>query len=89
MFPFLFVAGAGGPGSQPFQCPLDHVLDLESMMKNMSETEFGPYIDFREHSFLSKPQAQHLHRYSSPMTYSVSSLSAWVMSVVCKFLSSN
>ncbi|GMH36929.1 hypothetical protein BSKO_04802 [Bryopsis sp. KO-2023] len=52
------------PGSNfelPFPCPLDHLLDLESIVKGhfsreMPEDEFGPYIDIRESSFLRNPR---------------------------------
>jgi hypothetical protein len=60
----VVVAGAGGPGAAPFTCPLDHVLDLENMIKALPEEEFGPHIDFREHSFLAKPWARHLLGYA-------------------------
>ncbi|EIE21596.1 hypothetical protein COCSUDRAFT_17381, partial [Coccomyxa subellipsoidea C-169] len=47
------------PGSAlrlPFQCPLDHVLDLEQMSKEFPEAEFGPDIPYREYSFLDNPK---------------------------------
>ncbi|CAL8469429.1 g8970 [Coccomyxa elongata] len=47
-----------GSGLQlPFQCPLDHVLDLEQMTKEFPEAEFGPGISFREYSLLDNPKA--------------------------------
>jgi hypothetical protein len=52
------------PGSEftlPFPCPADHVLDLESMSnKDLSEEEFGPYIEWRESSFLDNERAKKL-----------------------------
>lgn len=57
------------PGSNfelPFPCPADHVLDLESMSnKDLSEEEFGPYIDWRESSFLANERAKKLVSQSS------------------------
>jgi hypothetical protein len=36
------------------RCPLDHVFDLEGgWAAKMPEEEFGPHIEFREHSFLA------------------------------------
>ena len=47
------------PGSKfeiPFQCPLDHVFDLEGgWHANMNEGESGPNIPYRESSFLNNP----------------------------------
>ncbi|XP_074264527.1 arabinosyltransferase XEG113-like isoform X2 [Silene latifolia] len=40
---------------QPFICPLDHVFEVNVMLKDMSEQEFGPNIDIREYSFLDNP----------------------------------
>ncbi|KAK9667670.1 hypothetical protein RND81_13G004000 [Saponaria officinalis] len=40
---------------QPFICPLDHVFEINVMLKDMSEQEFGPKIDIREYSFLDNP----------------------------------
>jgi len=46
------------PGSDmelPFECPMDHVFEVETWLKDRDELAFGPRIDFREHSFLSNP----------------------------------
>ncbi|XP_022941191.1 arabinosyltransferase XEG113-like [Cucurbita moschata] len=46
------------PGSvtrQPFICPLDHVFEVNVMLKDLPEEEFGPGINFREYSFLDNP----------------------------------
>eukprot|EP00268_Persea_americana_P045732 TRINITY_DN4680_c0_g1_i1.p1 TRINITY_DN4680_c0_g1~~TRINITY_DN4680_c0_g1_i1.p1 ORF type:complete len:642 (+),score=107.40 TRINITY_DN4680_c0_g1_i1:255-2180(+) len=40
---------------QPFLCPLDHVFEVNFMLKQLSEQDFGPGIDFREYSFLDNP----------------------------------
>ncbi|KAK9699102.1 hypothetical protein RND81_08G152700 [Saponaria officinalis] len=40
---------------QPFICPLDHVFEVNVMLKDLSEPEFGPRIDIREYSFLDNP----------------------------------
>ncbi|XP_074264596.1 arabinosyltransferase XEG113-like isoform X2 [Silene latifolia] len=40
---------------QPFICPLDHVFEVNVMLKDMSEQEFGPNIDIKEYSFLDNP----------------------------------
>ncbi|KAJ4950209.1 hypothetical protein NE237_027041 [Protea cynaroides] len=40
---------------QPFLCPLDHVFEVNAMLKDLPEEEFGPRIDFREYSFLNNP----------------------------------
>ncbi|XP_043717764.1 arabinosyltransferase XEG113-like [Telopea speciosissima] len=40
---------------QPFLCPLDHVFEVNVMLKDLPEEEFGPRIDFREYSFLDNP----------------------------------
>ncbi|XP_068634406.1 arabinosyltransferase XEG113-like [Aristolochia californica] len=39
---------------QPFLCPMDHVFEVNVMLRGqgMSEEEFGPNIGFREYSFL-------------------------------------
>ncbi|KAF3454207.1 hypothetical protein FNV43_RR04654 [Rhamnella rubrinervis] len=39
---------------QPFLCPLDHVFEVNVMLKEMSE-EYGPHINIREYSFLDNP----------------------------------
>lgn len=46
------------PGSltrQPFICPLDHVFEINVMLKELPEEEFGPGINIREYSFLDNP----------------------------------
>ncbi|XP_031502639.1 arabinosyltransferase XEG113 [Nymphaea colorata] len=40
---------------QPFLCPMDHIFEVNVMLKNLPEEEFGPRIDFREYSFLENP----------------------------------
>ncbi|XP_010907098.1 arabinosyltransferase XEG113 isoform X2 [Elaeis guineensis] len=40
---------------QPFICPMDHVFEVNMMLKELPEAEFGPRIDFREYSFLQNP----------------------------------
>lgn len=40
---------------QPFICPMDHVFEVNMMLKDLPEAEFGPRIDFREYSFLQNP----------------------------------
>ncbi|KAL5708922.1 hypothetical protein ACHQM5_019665 [Ranunculus cassubicifolius] len=40
---------------QPFLCPLDHVFEVNVMLKDLPEGEFGAKIDFREYSFLENP----------------------------------
>lgn len=40
---------------QPFICPLDHVFEVNVMLKDLSQQEFGPHIDIREYSFLTNP----------------------------------
>lgn len=40
---------------QPFICPLDHVFEVNVMLKDLPEEEFGPRIDIREYSFLDNP----------------------------------
>ncbi|XP_047338278.1 arabinosyltransferase XEG113 [Impatiens glandulifera] len=40
---------------QPFICPADHVLEVNVMLKELPEDEFGPGIKFREYSFLDNP----------------------------------
>jgi len=51
------------PGSKfklPFPCPLDHVLDLEQMIRPVPH--FGPTLEWREHSFLQNPRLpQHVN----------------------------
>ena len=51
------------PGSEvklPFVCPMDHVMDLEQMVKDMDVGTQGPRVDFKEYSFLEKPEAGYL-----------------------------
>ncbi|KAG5524514.1 hypothetical protein RHGRI_031245 [Rhododendron griersonianum] len=46
------------PGSmtrQPFLCPLDHVFEVNVMLKELPKGEFGPGINIREYSFLDNP----------------------------------
>ncbi|KAK4747966.1 hypothetical protein SAY87_014552 [Trapa incisa] len=45
---------------QPFICPLDHVFEINMMLKELSEDEFGPGIGFREYSFLDNPSVPKL-----------------------------
>lgn len=40
---------------QPFICPLDHVFEVNVILKDLPEEEFGPRIDIREYSFLDNP----------------------------------
>ncbi|XP_031391448.1 arabinosyltransferase XEG113 isoform X1 [Punica granatum] len=40
---------------QPFLCPLDHVFEINIMLKELPEDEFGPRIGIREYSFLDNP----------------------------------
>ncbi|XP_042405849.1 arabinosyltransferase XEG113-like isoform X1 [Zingiber officinale] len=40
---------------QPFLCPMDHLFEINVMLNDLSEAEFGPQIDFREYSFLQNP----------------------------------
>eukprot|EP00249_Psilotum_nudum_P004971 c18467_g1_i1 orf=594-2531(-) len=41
---------------QPFLCPMDHVFEVNNMLKSLEEAEYGPLIDFREYSFLENPR---------------------------------
>ncbi|KAK3032578.1 hypothetical protein RJ639_037342, partial [Escallonia herrerae] len=46
------------PGSmtrQPFICPLDHVFEVNVMLKALPKEEFGPGISMREYSFFDNP----------------------------------
>lgn len=46
------------PGSltrQPFVCPLDHVFEINVMLKEMANEEFGPGINIREYSLFENP----------------------------------
>ncbi|RDY11581.1 Arabinosyltransferase, partial [Mucuna pruriens] len=45
----------GSMTRQPFLCPLDHVFEVNVMLKNLPEEEFGPQIDIREYSILDNP----------------------------------
>ncbi|XAR69213.1 hypothetical protein NMG60_11000717 [Bertholletia excelsa] len=40
---------------RPFLCPLDHVFEVNVMLKELPEDEFGPGISFREYSFFDNP----------------------------------
>ncbi|KAK6158569.1 hypothetical protein DH2020_005883 [Rehmannia glutinosa] len=40
---------------QPFLCPLDHVFEVNVMLKEFPEEELGPGINFREYSFFDNP----------------------------------
>ncbi|XP_056173867.1 arabinosyltransferase XEG113 isoform X2 [Syzygium oleosum] len=42
----------GSMTRQPFICPLDHVFEVNVMLKEMPEDEFGPGINIREYSLL-------------------------------------
>eukprot|EP00955_Chlamydomonas_euryale_P002942 31121-Chlamydomonas_euryale.AAC.1 len=47
------------PGSNfelPFQCPLDHVVDLEAWDRDLSVDAHGPKIAWRESSFFRNPR---------------------------------
>ncbi|XP_065029426.1 arabinosyltransferase XEG113-like [Musa acuminata AAA Group] len=41
--------------TQPFVCPMDHLFEIHTMVRGLSEEEFGPQIHFREYSFLQNP----------------------------------
>ncbi|EEF42538.1 arabinosyltransferase XEG113 [Ricinus communis] len=45
----------GSMTRQPFICPLDHVFEVNVMLKQQPEEEFGPGINIREYSFLDNP----------------------------------
>ncbi|XP_027360591.1 arabinosyltransferase XEG113-like isoform X2 [Abrus precatorius] len=45
----------GSMTRQPFLCPLDHVFEVNVMLKELPEDEFGPGIDIREYSILDNP----------------------------------
>ncbi|KAL0034633.1 hypothetical protein WJX77_000275 [Trebouxia sp. C0004] len=60
------------PGSSlqlPFRCPMDHIFDLEQMIKQHPVEAVGPHIEWREHSLLNNSQfpredlaaAAHIH----------------------------
>ncbi|KAL6183828.1 hypothetical protein ACLB2K_045238 [Fragaria x ananassa] len=40
---------------QPFLCPLDHVFEVNIMLKELPVEEFGPQINIREYSFFDNP----------------------------------
>ncbi|WOG85716.1 hypothetical protein DCAR_0104908 [Daucus carota subsp. sativus] len=40
----------GSVTRQPFICPLDHVFEVNVMLRDLPEIEFGPQIKFREYS---------------------------------------
>ncbi|KAL6556476.1 hypothetical protein OROGR_005764 [Orobanche gracilis] len=46
---------AGTLTRQPFLCPLDHVFEVNVMLKELPEEEFGPGIHIREYSFFNNP----------------------------------
>ncbi|CAL0313063.1 unnamed protein product [Lupinus luteus] len=48
----------GSMTRQPFLCPLDHVFEVNVMLKKLPEEEFGPGIDIREYSILDNPSLQ-------------------------------
>lgn len=45
----------GSMTRQPFLCPLDHVFEVNIMLKELPEEEFGHGINIREYSFLENP----------------------------------
>ncbi|KAI4327901.1 hypothetical protein L6164_020310 [Bauhinia variegata] len=45
----------GSMTRQPFLCPLDHVFEVNVMLQDLPEEEFGPKIDIREYSLLDNP----------------------------------
>ncbi|KDP31566.1 hypothetical protein JCGZ_15383 [Jatropha curcas] len=45
----------GSMTRQPFICPLDHVFEVNVMLKQLPEEDFGPGINIREYSFLDNP----------------------------------
>lgn len=45
----------GSMTRQPFLCPLDHVFEVNVMLKKLPEEEFGPEIGIREYSMLDNP----------------------------------
>jgi len=47
------------PGSDmtlPFKCPMDHVFEVETWLRDRDQAHFGPRVDFRESSFLDNPR---------------------------------
>ncbi|KAL3498037.1 hypothetical protein ACH5RR_040769 [Cinchona calisaya] len=45
----------GSITKQPFLCPLDHVFEVNVMLKDFPENEFGPPIRIREYSLFDNP----------------------------------
>ncbi|KAI4312866.1 hypothetical protein MLD38_037656 [Melastoma candidum] len=45
----------GSMTRQPFLCPLDHAFEVNTMLKELPENEFGPSINLREYSLLDNP----------------------------------
>lgn len=45
----------GSMTRQPFICPMDHVFEVNVMLKEMPAEEFGPGIGLREYSFFDNP----------------------------------
>ncbi|TYG91032.1 hypothetical protein ES288_A12G230800v1 [Gossypium darwinii] len=45
----------GSMTRQPFLCPLDHVFEVNVMLRDLPAEEFGPAINIREYSFLNNP----------------------------------
>ncbi|KAG6548562.1 hypothetical protein Mapa_010050 [Marchantia paleacea] len=41
---------------QPFLCPMDHIFEVNAMLKDLNYEEFGETIKFREYSFLENPR---------------------------------
>lgn len=51
----------GGPVDLPYQCPLDHVINLELLQDNSLKPEqSGPKVDWKEYSFLEKEESLYL-----------------------------
>ena len=51
------------PGSElelPFVCPLDHVIDLETLSADYPEDTHGPKVEWKEYSFLENPGAKEI-----------------------------
>lgn len=46
----------GSMTRQPFLCPLDHIFEVNVMLKELSKEEFGPGINIREYSFFDNPR---------------------------------
>ncbi|XP_057963795.1 arabinosyltransferase XEG113 [Malania oleifera] len=45
----------GSMTRQPFLCPLDHIFEVNVLLKKLPEEEFGPGINIREYSFFDNP----------------------------------